>query len=848
MKLLCIDGNSILNRSFYGVRDLTAGDGTPTNALFGFINILMRLINNNSPDGIVVAFDLHAPTFRHKMFDGYKAGRHAMPDELRVQMPIAKDIIRMFGYSVVEKEGYEADDFLGAFAHSCESSGCECVIATGDRDSLQLVRDNVTVSLATTKEIIMYTPDKIQEVYGVQPAQLIDVKALMGDKSDNIPGVSGIGEKTALKLIAQYKTLDGVYQNLDGGLIKPKMREKLEAEKETAYLSQKLAKILEEIPGVDTSPERYINNPMDKKGLTELLSRLDMVSIIKKLNLKQTDQPAEKLINKERAVVTCPDYSQAEELLKNCERIDILTDFQEEQLYAVYLFTDENIIKYDFGADAAFRSLIAEDQRPKRVSDVKKLYKYTMQNGVELNNVVFDMKLASYLLDSGAKQYEYAELSEKYLTDISCGQEYGLYPELCDKLETDIKLKQMDDLLCGIEIPFARVLSEMEITGFYIDRDGVSAFGEMLKARIDELTDQIYLLAGEEFNINSTVSLSHILFEKLGLPAGKKTKSGYSTNASVLEKLLGKHPVIEAILEYRKLTKLHSTYVAGLIKEVQGDGRIHSVFKQTETRTGRISSTEPNMQNIPVRTHLGREMRRFFVAKDGYLLVDADYSQIELRILAALADDANMKKAFNDGIDIHAMTASQVFGIPIEQMPSEIRSRAKAINFGIVYGIGAFSLSRDIGVTVAQASQYIKDYLNTYSGVKRYLEQTVENGKRSGYVSTLFGRRRELPELASKNKNIKAFGERAAMNAPIQGTAADIIKLAMINVSNRLIKEGIDAKIILQVHDEILLEAKEDCAEKAERILVEEMENAADLSVPLKVDSNVAKSWYLAKE
>lgn len=852
MRLLCIDGNSILNRSYYGIKQLSTKSGIPTNAVFGFFNILLKLKADVKPDGVVVAFDVHAPTFRHLQFDAYKAGRHATPEELLEQFPIAKELIALMGYHVVEKEGYEADDILGAFSNACVQNGDECFIATGDRDSLQLVADQVTVLLATTKETIVYTPEKIREVYGVPPRQLIDVKALMGDSSDNIPGVKGIGEKTALGLIQKFGSLDGVYGHLDDPAVKPRVRTLLEGDRENAYLSRKLAEIVFDVP-VDLTPSHYKANDPQNEELAGKLKELEMNKLLDKLGLagempEEASAPAAKPVEKE--VLTNPSFEDAQALLAKGDTLDFLPGFDKQGLAGLLFCLPDQVICYNYNAAGAFEELICKSALPKRTADAKSSWRWAMEQGLTLTNVVLDVELAGYLLDSGAKSYDLAALRAEYLPDVHAAGEQpeaALFPALCARLEQELAAKDLTGLLKDIELPFCRVLAGMELAGVAVDIAGVSAFGKNLEGHIQSLTQEIYELAGEEFNINSPQQLGGILFDKLGLPTRKKTKSGYSTNVEVLESLMDKHPIVPLILEYRKLTKLNSTYVVGLQKAVEPDGRIHSVFKQTEARTGRISSTEPNMQNIPVRTQLGREMRKFFTAAPGCVLVDADYSQIELRILAHIADDQNMIQAFLQGADIHRATASQVFHLPLDQVPEELRSRSKAINFGIVYGISAFSLSKDIGVTVSEAQAYIDEYLQTYSGVRGYMADSVAFGHEHGYVRTLYGRRRDLPELSSKNHNLKMFGERAAMNTPIQGTAADIIKIAMIKVADRLECEKVGAKIILQVHDEIILEAKQEEADKAARILKEEMEHAAQLKVPLKVDVNTGDTWYAAK-
>ena len=853
MKLLVIDGNSILNRAFYGIRELSTKSGIPTNAVLGFLNILFKSIGETSPDGIVVAFDLPAPTFRHKMYDGYKATRKPSPDDLRIQFPMIKEIIKLLGYHVVEKEGFEADDILGSFAKSCEQSGDTCLIATGDRDSLQLVCDTVSVRLASTKETIIYTPEKINEIYGVSPCELIEVKALMGDSSDNIPGVKGVGEKTALNLVTQYKTLENLYANIDDEGIKPKVREKLLNDKELAFLSRDLGTINCDVP-IDLTPENYKSLPPQRDLLIAKFVELEMNSMIRKIDtdavVPENMVPTTSVTMN---VIQNPSYEQAKEYCK--DTVDFFPEFDGEELIALYVTTKDTVLVYSFNPHTAFEQVVLKSTLPKRTIGAKGVYKYLIKSGLLIDDLVMDLELAGYLLKPDAKSYDLAALKEEYLpqlnlTDKATNGECeppAILTHIIDFIGREIESKELGTLLREIEIPFSEVLASMEVTGFSVDQSGVAEFGNQLTEKIATLTTEIHTLAEDDFNINSPQALGEILFNKLGLPAKKKTKTGYSTNADVLESLKNSHEIIPKILEYRKLTKLNSTYVVGLKKEIGIDGRIHSIFKQTEARTGRISSTEPNMQNIPVRTKLGREMRKFFVAKEGYTLVDADYSQIELRVLAHISGDENMIAAFNADADIHKITASQVFGVPIDDVSSEFRSRAKAINFGIVYGISAFGLSQDIGVTVPEASHYIKEYLATYSGVKGYMDDIIEQGKRFGFVSTLFARRRYLPELKSSNHNIRSFGERVALNAPIQGTAADILKIAMVKIYRRLKSENIDAKIILQVHDEIILETAEAEAIKALLILTQEMENAAKLSVPLKVDGHVGKTWYIAK-
>lgn len=837
MKLLVLDGNSIINRAFYGIKLLTTRDGHFTNAVVGFMNILQSLISHVSPDGIVAAFDLRAPTFRHRMYDAYKAGRKGMPDELAEQMPVVKNILRMLGYTVLECEGYEADDILGTVARLCRESGNECCIATGDRDSLQLVSDGVSVVLAATKmgktEIINYTPELIAEKYGgLAPHQLIDVKALMGDSSDNIPGVAGVGEKTAVALIAQFGDLDSVYENIDSDFIKTGVRSKLLADKDNAYLSRTLGTICTEAP-IDTDLSLYLTSERDESGLARELSRLEMFKTMEKLGIcASAVQLSFDTDETPRATVV------------KCDLNDITSD-------TVTVLFDGDTASICDGERAAVcdreTALSFVSDRIIRTADSKSLYHINPELSIG-----FDSMLAAYLLNPNANDYSPERLATEYgIGAVPCDstdiEAVARFSALCDKLDGKIAELGQTSLLHDIEIPLARVLADMERVGFAVDAEAIAEYGEKLEALVNNLRDEIYELVGYEFNLNSPKQLGEALFERLGLPSGKKTKSGYSTSAEVLEGLRDKHPAVGKLLEYRTLSKLKSTYCDGLLKAVGEDGRIHSTLNQTETRTGRISSTEPNLQNIPVRTEMGREFRRFFVAPEGCLLCDADYSQIELRVLAHISGDEAMTAAFNDGADIHTTTAAKVFGLPPDMVPPVMRSRAKAVNFGIVYGIGAFSLAKDINVTFGEAKQFIADYLDTFSGVKRYMEQVVERAKRDGYVETTFGRRRYLPELNATNAMMRAFGERVARNAPIQGTAADIIKIAMIRVSNRLRDEKLDARLVLQIHDELIVEASETDAPRAADIISEEMENACKLNVPMPADVHIGRTWFDAK-
>lgn len=853
MKLLVLDGNSIINRAFYGIKLLTTKDGRYTNAIYGFMNIFYKLCDELHPDSVAFAFDLKAPTFRHKMYDEYKAGRKPMPPELAEQMPVLKDLLRALGYKIVTKEGYEADDILGTLAFSCKE-GDECYIATGDRDSLQLVGDNVKVLLASTKmgrpETNIYDVKRIKDDYGVTPHQLIDIKALMGDSSDNIPGVSGVGQKTAQSLISELGSIQNIYDNIDTIDIRETLRNKLKNDKDSAFMSYKLGEICKSVP-IETDYSFYVPDEGDKGEALSILRSLEMYKLIDKIGLNTVTYDAK------------PENT----TVKEYKRVNSLNAFllKANKLYFVYSVKDgrfeslaacngDDICEVNTENDSeveAFINILEDENTEKYTFNIKPLYAYAFSHGFEIKNVKMDLMLAAYLLNPSAKDYDIEKLAAEYNVYYEADGGFSalsetVYP-LTVKLSALLEERDQTELLSNIELPLAEVLASMEKIGVKVDKSGIEAFGDMLGERIKGLQSRIYELAGEEFNINSPKQLGEILFVKLAIPTKKKTKSGFSTNAEVLEKLADEYEIVKFILEYRTYTKLKSTYCDGLLKEIAADGRIHSTFNQTETRTGRISSTEPNLQNIPVRTELGREMRKFFIADDGKVLVDADYSQIELRVLSDIADDKAMIDAFNNGDDIHAITASQVFKMPLQMVTPLMRSRAKAVNFGIVYGIGAFSLAKDIGVSRAEADRYIKDYLHHYSGVDRYMNEVVEEAKKNGYVKTLFGRRRYLPELSSSNGMLRAFGERVARNMPIQGTAADIIKIAMIRVYTRLKEENLNARLILQIHDELIVEALENEKTKAELIVKEEMENACKMKVLLKSDAHSGESWYDAK-
>lgn len=836
MKLLVLDGNSIANRAFYGIKLLTTKSGQFTNAIYGFMNILLRLEGDEKPDETAIAFDLKAPTFRHIMYDQYKAQRKGMPEELAAQMPVLKELLKELGYKTVSLEGYEADDILGTLATKCVERGDECVIATGDRDSLQLVQKGVRVLLASTqmgKSVTINMDEKaVFEKYGVMPKQLIDVKSLMGDASDNIPGAKGIGEKTALGLIEKFETLDKVYESIDNSFIKNGVRQKLIEFKNDVILSRKLAEINCQVPVLKDIGE-YKKGQVSENAL-QLLTSLEMQSIIDRLGITNKVKTA------------------SLEALDDAKTIK--TDEIKGKLCLAYSGDTAICVQklgYSILNNAQLLDILKNKTIEKLCFDAKRFYRLALTNDCEAQNISFDAKLAAYLLNPSASDYTITQLAAEYGIEPSFKSEHeeaGVLVSLCDELIKQCNAQEMDKLLYEIEMPLCAVLADMEHIGIEVDKNGLEAFGQTLQAEISAQLFAIYDIAGFEFNVNSPKQLGEALFVKLGLPTRKKTKSGFSTNAETLESLRDYSPVIDHILTYRTYQKLNSTYVEGLLRVIGEDGRIHSTFNQTETRTGRISSGEPNLQNIPVRTKLGREMRKFFVSPKGCTLLDADYSQIELRILAHIADDETMRDIFCSGGDIHKSTAAKIHNLKPEDVTPALRSGAKAVNFGIVYGIGAFSLAKDINVSVKEADNFIKSYLATFPKVKKYMENTINFGKEHGYVATMFGRRRALPELASSNFNLRALGERMAMNTPIQGTAADIIKLAMVRVYNALKAEGLQAKLILQVHDELIVEAPQGEQKRAAEILEHEMKNAAQLVVPLDADVHEGKTWYEAKE
>ncbi|OUP52209.1 DNA polymerase I [Butyricicoccus pullicaecorum] len=876
MKFMVIDGNSILNRAFYGVRLLTNHDGLPTNAIYGFLSTLFRLQDEYTPDRTIVCFDVKEKTFRHQKFDSYKATRKGMPDELAAQLPVMKEVLDALGIIRCEKGGYEADDLIGTISRKAEEQGDDCLIVTGDRDSLQLVSAHTTVHLVsskggqdTSRDI---TPEAFREKYGFDPIRLIDLKALMGDSSDNISGVPGVGEKTAMNLLHTFGSLDEVYRHLDAPEIKKGLRDKLTNGEQAARDSYWLATIERDAP-LPIDMQALPDAQMDRDALYDLLTRLEFKSFLTRLGLSKTEAPAPTAAERKRVELTDLESAQ--------KQLDALTELSAVPLFAapglrafallaqdtVYLLSSDSFSVADW--DAVTARLFAGDIKLV-MHDAKPTYVELLEAGLAAQGVLFDTSIAAYLLDPTASAYDLERVALSYLNrelpkvDLTAEDAFSplggrdsalaamtanveaiadIYAEASARLEE----QGMHKLFFEMEMPLMTVLAEMQQAGCKADADQLCAFGEQLDTRIAALTEQIYEAAGHEFNIQSSKQLGVVLFEELGLPYKKKTKTGYSTSAEVLESLAGYHPMIADVLEYRQLTKLKSTYVDGLLKVIAPDGRIHSHFQQTVTATGRLSSVDPNLQNIPVRTELGRELRRMFVAEQGRVLVDADYSQIELRVLAHVADDDAMIEAFRGGQDIHATTASKVYGVPVEEVTPQMRSSCKAVNFGIVYGISDFSLAQDIGVTRKEAAAFIQSYLDTYPGVHHYMESIKQSARETGYVETLFGRRRALPELNSKNFNLRSFGERAAMNTPIQGTAADIIKIAMLRVRDRLKAEGFEARLILQVHDELILEAPEHEAERAAALLREEMEHAAELRVPLVAEAKIGHSWYETK-
>ena len=840
MKLMILDGNSVINRAFYGVRPLTTREGLYTNAIYGFLNILERMEKEEQPDAVCVAFDLHGPTFRHLQYDGYKATRHGMPEELAQQMPVMKDVLRAMNIPIYACQGWEADDVIGTVGKICSNNDWECVVVTGDRDSLQLIDKNVHIKLVITKggqtNATLYTEEVFREEYGFEPKKLIDLKALMGDSSDNIPGVAGVGPKTATQLLLKFGSLDGIYENIDDPSIAAKLREKLENGKENAYLSYDLATIRPEAP-IDFEPMDAVIMPYNRAELYQLFQKLEFVKLIDRYGLRGADMEMPK---KEVACEKLPE-------------LDVLPDDLSE--CALYIAPD-GAVGIACGKGVCVRTPLEAQMGlnlpAKMVCHDSKTTMHALDEmGIAYGEAVFDTALAAYDLNPSQSDYPVSKLATNFLgitvddgDTAACAQAIW---QLKDVLEEELKKNGMEKLYYDIELPLCGVLYRMERQGIAIDRQQLEQFGEMLTQRISDCEILIFGYSQEPFNINSTRQLGELLFDKLGLPPVKKTKTGYSTNADVLEKLKDKHPIIPAIMDYRMMTKLKSTYADGLMKVICDDGRIRTTFQNLVTATGRLSSTEPNLQNIPVRTDLGAEIRKMFVPKPGYVLVDADYSQIELRVLAHIAEDARMQEAFRTGMDIHTVTASQVFGVAPEEVTALQRRHAKAVNFGIVYGISEFSLADDIGVSRFEARDYIDSYLTNYEGVRNYMKQVVADARETGYTQTLYGRKRYIPELKASNFNIRQGAERIALNTPIQGTAADLIKLAMICVDQALRENFPEAKLLLQVHDELIVECPEEIAQDVAALVSSQMQQVASLSVPLIAEAKIGKSWFDAK-
>ena len=884
MKLMVIDGNSIVNRSFYGVRPLTTRDGTPTNAVYGFVTTLLRLTEEEAPDALCVTFDRREPTFRHLAYDGYKAQRKGMPEELAVQMPILKEVLDAMDIPRYELAGYEADDLIGTISRKCEAAGWECVAVTGDKDSLQLVTDRTRIKLVstrmgqtTTKDM---TPEAFRAEYGFDPIHIIDLKALMGDTSDNIPGIKGVGEKTAMALVQRYETVDALYQALPDIEAKPGVIKKLTEGEESARMSYDLATIVTSAP-LDFDPAANLCRPW-KPELRQVFLRLEFNKLLGKLDLATpASAPAEQ---PEKAEETeCTTHVEKVETWEQAQRV--LEAFRQADHAALLALPDLSAIvaqcetgpdaslavefyahQYQGDWDQLLTALFSADI--KKVShEVKDLTRTLLENGLPAEGFVFDTALAGYLLDATAGNYgidrlfaswfqeelsaplfrepdAFTALADAGQVDASFLSWVSAVDALYDKMSAKLEETGVRELYFDIELPLCRVLAEMELVGFRVDAGALQAFGRELSGAIAALEEKIYTYAGK-FNINSPKQLGEVLFDRLGLPHGKRTKTGWSTNAEVLEKL--EHPIVRDVLEYRQYTKLRSTYVDGLLKVIGPDGRVRTSFQMTVTATGRLSSTEPNLQNIPTRTELGSELRRMFVPAPGCVLVDADYSQIELRLLAHISGDGAMQEAFRSGEDFHAVTASHVFGVPLDQVTGAMRRAAKAVNFGIVYGISAFSLSQDLGVSAAEARAYMDAYFARFPGVKKYMEDVVARSRETGYVETLFHRRRALPEIKASKFATRSFGERVALNMPIQGTAADIIKLAMVKVFRRLRGEGLKARLIMQVHDELIVECPESEMERVKSLLAEEMEGAFPLAVPLTAEAHSGGNWLEAK-
>ena len=901
-KIVLIDGNSILNRAFYGImgnKMLTTPDGKYTNAVYGFLAILFKVLEDIGPEYLMVTFDLKAPTARHKLYDGYKATRKGMPNELAEQMPILKDILKSMNIKVIEKEGYEADDVLGTMAKRAEKDGFDVTIVSGDRDTFQLTSNRVKVRIPHTKmgktETETFGREEVLKKYGVTPKQLIEVKGLQGDTSDNIPGVPGIGEKTALELVKKYKTIDGIYEAIEKGEddLKPKARERLLENKELAMLSRTLGTINLEVP-IEENLEEFKIKEWNKEEVFSKFKELNFNRFIDRFNLKSEEGPKQNLAELFE-IKTLNTQNEIKDLLEKIqnklvfmletEKVEQENLIIKKQIKSIYIYIDNTVYEIKFNTNEEFISYfktIFENENIQKYSyRLNETYVLLMQNGIYLKGIKFDTEIAAYLLNPSNGKYKLDELANQYLSiDIP---EYLEFVGAKQQKETQMTLFSQDEmnvdfekyqnaiymytiaklaeimnkkleeinslkLFENIEMPLIKVLAEMQYEGIYVDKQELVSFGVKLKEDIEVIKQEIYKLAGEEFNINSTLQLGNILFEKLKLPVYKKTKKGYSTDVDILEKLKPEHPIIEKILEYRGFMKLNSTYVDGLIVYInEYTHKIHSYFHQTITATGRISSTEPNLQNIPTRTEQGKQIKKAFKAQKGHIFIDADYSQIELRILAHISNDTNMREAFLNEEDIHKQVASKVFNVPLEEVTKEQRTAAKAVNFGIVYGISGFGLAEQLGISRKKAEQYIEQYLEKYKGVKEFMDKIVEKAKEQGYVETLFHRRRYIPELSSNNYMVRQFGARAAMNTPIQGTAADIMKIAMIEVNKKLEEEKLNAKLILQIHDELLIECEIEEKEEVKKILKESMENAVKLSIPLEVEVSEADNWYDVK-
>ena len=909
-RLVVVDGNSIMNRAFYGImgsKMLMTEDGTYTNAVYGFLAILFKIIEDLNPEYLAVSFDLKAPTARHKMYEGYKANRHGMPDELAVQMPIIKDILRDMNITIIEKEGYEADDVLGTLSKRAEKEGINVTILSGDRDTFQLTSDNICVRIPRTKmgktEVEDFDRNKIKEVYGLEPIQLIEVKGLQGDASDNIPGVPGIGEKTALSLIQTYGTIENIYEELENGkaeTIKGKTREKMIENKDLAFLSKTLGTINLQVP-IEEKIEDLKVKEWNNEKVYEDFKSLRFNRYIERFNLKEKGTKLNATESKEEKI----EVTELEINSKECS--ELLGDIKQNKKLIYYFDKNDdkaskNIIKKSVNGisilynEKVYYITINNKEELEKIKDIfedeniQKIgyklgedYVLLRENNITMKNIFFDIEIAAYLLSPTTNKYELNNLINQYLEldveeylqkngiDTNSNKQMNLFEtntlkdeqkanvqtnafytynigKLQEILTEELEKHNEMNLFKNIEMPLVEVLAKMQYNGMYLDKEELISFGNEIKQQLEKLTKEIYELAGEEFNINSTIQLGNVLFEKLKLTSSKKTKKGYSTDVDALEKIKDEHPIVNKILEYRGLTKLNSTYVEGMLPYInEKTKRIHSFFHQTVTATGRISSTEPNLQNIPTRIELGKRLRKVFKPREGYVFIDADYSQIELRVLAHISQDEHMLQAFKDGEDIHKQVASKVLNIPIEQVTKEQRSSAKAVNFGIVYGISDFGLAQQLGISRKKAKEYIEQYLEKYNGINKFMEEVVEEAKEKGYVETLFNRRRYIPELKSNNYMVREFGKRAAMNTPIQGTAADIMKIAMVNLNKKLEEANIDTNIILQVHDELILEAKIEYKEKAKEILKECMENAAKLSVPLVVEVSEATNWYDCK-